>query len=74
VPLPSKIELDDILKRIDSRAYGDATYKPERLPAEQGHDIISVPNDDATTRTVYERRQGEEWKEVPFLGGKSDFE
>ncbi len=70
----SQTELDNILKRIDSGAYGVTTYKYERLPAERGRDLISVPNEESTARRVYERKHGEEWKEVPFLGGKIEFE
>lgn len=74
MPSHSNSELDEILRRIDSGENVVATYRPERLHAEPGRDIISVPNHDGTTRRVYEKTRGGEWKEVPFLGGKSDFE
>ena len=70
----SQTELDEILKQIDSGAYGEVTYKYERLTTERGRDLISIPNEDSTARRLYERKDGEEWKEVPFLVGKSEFE
>lgn len=70
----TQTELDEIWKNIGSGKYGDATYHPERIPAEDGKDIMSIPNSDATARTVYERKENGLWKEVPFIGSTPLFE
>ena len=70
----TQTELDEIWKNIGSDRYVGATHRPERMPTENGKDIMSIPNRDATTRIVYERKENEPWKEIPFIGGARPFE
>jgi len=70
----TQTQLDEIWENIGNGKYGDATYRPERIPAEDSKDIMSVPNSDGTARTVYERKGNEPWQEVPLIGDKSQFE
>lgn len=70
----TQAQLDEIWANIGNGKYGDAAYRPERIPAEDGKDIISIPNSDGTTRRVYERKENEPWQEVPSIGGTSQFE
>lgn len=67
-------ELNEIWKNIQSGKYGVAPYRPEKIAAEDGKDIMSIPNSDGTKRSVYERSGGGPWNEVPDAGGKSEFE
>ncbi len=70
----TQTQLDEICENISNGKYGNATYRPERIPAEDGKDIISIPNSDRTARKVYERKENEPWQEVPLIGGASQFE
>lgn len=66
-------QLDRIWEDISNGKYGNATYRPERIPAD-GKDIMSVPNHDETARRIYERKNNGPWQEVPYTSGKSQFE
>lgn len=67
-------ELDEIWANIGNGKYDDATHRPEQIPAEDGKNIMSIPNGDGTARRVYERKENESWQEVPFIGSTSQFE
>ncbi len=69
----SQDALDANWQEILSGKYAHATVRPERIPSENGKDIMSLPNDTNTARQVYERTQGGSWKEVPFISRDSAF-
>lgn len=67
-------ELNEIWEKIQNEEYGDTPYRPRQIAAEDGKDIMSIPNGDGTDRAVYERKGKGTWEEVPLKGGKSEFE
>ena len=69
----SQNDLNSIWTNIIEGKYRDAKYKPERITSNDGTDIMSIPNSDGTDREVYERKNGGQWEEVPFIGGESTF-
>lgn len=66
-------KLDGIWDDVLAGKFDGVRIGPVRVPAESGRDFLSIPNSDGTARTVYERKEGEQWKVVQDQGGKSEF-
>ena len=66
-------KLEGIWRDVLAGKFASAEIRPERLPAEDGRDFLSVPNANGTDRTVYERKEGDHWSVVPGPSEKSDF-
>lgn len=64
----SQEELNDIWSAILAGKYGSdpLVIAPRRIAAEEGTDIMSIPNANGTDVFVYERKHGGEWREVTY--------
>ncbi|WP_124706406.1 hypothetical protein [Sulfuriferula multivorans] len=61
-------QLNDIWSAILAGKYGNdpLAIAPRRIAAEPGTEIMSIPNATGTDVFVYERKSGEQWREVTY--------
>jgi hypothetical protein len=61
-------QLNDIWSAILAGKYGNdpLAIVPRRIAAEPGTEIMSIPNATGTDVFVYERKSGEQWREVTY--------
>jgi hypothetical protein len=64
----SPSQLDEFWQKINDGKFDNLSHKPERIHAEDGRDIMSIPNENTSARCIYERKNGGVWQEVPFIG------
>jgi hypothetical protein len=70
----SNQDLDEIWHKIQSGDFDGVKYGPMDVSSGDGIDIMSILNEDATERRVFQRKPEEEWQECPQSGQKSEFE
>jgi hypothetical protein len=70
LPKRTQPELNAIWAKINQGQFDPdpMVIAPRRIPAEDGTDIMSIPNATGTSRDVYQRKVNTPWEEIQYVG------